>query len=126
MAFQDIWGFGCSCSCTGCRKRGSHTVAGVKAVNGLGCVRWEISSALIFSDFILIMLLGLIYQLMFSLGDLDFDCQSLQLSTMDSLPKKRKTPWINILVLFEDLAQDRSEWRNRIHAADPSIVGIRL
>ena len=28
--------------------------------------------------------------------------------------------------LSEDLAQDRSEWRNRIHIANPNIVGTRL
>lgn len=27
--------------------------------------------------------------------------------------------------LFEDLAKDRSEWRNKIHAADPNIFGTR-
>ena len=26
----------------------------------------------------------------------------------------------------KDLAQDRSDWRNRIHVADPNIVGTRL
>ena len=28
--------------------------------------------------------------------------------------------------LSKDLAQDRSEWRKRIHVAYPSIVGTRL
>ena len=28
--------------------------------------------------------------------------------------------------LSEDLGQDRSEWRNRICAADPNIVGTML
>ena len=28
--------------------------------------------------------------------------------------------------LFEDLVQDRSEWRNRIRVADRNIVGTRL
>ena len=28
--------------------------------------------------------------------------------------------------LYEDLAYDRSEWRNKIHVADPNIVGTRL
>ena len=28
--------------------------------------------------------------------------------------------------LFEDLARDRSEWRNKIHVAEPSMVGTRL
>ena len=28
--------------------------------------------------------------------------------------------------LSEDLAQDRLEWRNKIHVIDPNIVGTRL
>ena len=28
--------------------------------------------------------------------------------------------------LSEDLVQDRLGWKNRIHAANPNIVGIRL
>ena len=28
--------------------------------------------------------------------------------------------------LSENLAQDRSEWRNKIRVADPNIVGTRL
>ena len=28
--------------------------------------------------------------------------------------------------LFEDLAEDRLEWRNIIHVAEPNIVGRRL
>ena len=28
--------------------------------------------------------------------------------------------------LSEDLAQARSEWRNKIHVADPNLVGTRL
>ena len=28
--------------------------------------------------------------------------------------------------LFEDLTQDRSEWKNRIRVADPNLFGTRL
>ena len=44
-----------------------------------------------------------------------------------------KRTWMNVVKidlkkcnLCEDLAQDRSEWRNIIRVADPSIVGTRL
>ena len=44
-----------------------------------------------------------------------------------------KRTWIEVVrmdlkkwKLYEGLAQDRLEWRNRIHVADPNIVGTRL
>ena len=43
-----------------------------------------------------------------------------------------KRTWMEIVKidmkygLSEDLAWDRSEWRNRIHVADPNLVGTRL
>ena len=55
---------------------------------------------------------------------------------VDGSPSGRAKPkrmWMEIVKidlkkynLSEDLARDRSEWRNRIHVADPNIVGIRL
>lgn len=44
-----------------------------------------------------------------------------------------KGTWMEIVKIdqkncnvFEDLAQDRSEWRNRIHVANPNIIRTRL
>ena len=55
---------------------------------------------------------------------------------VDGLPRGRGRPkrtWIDVVKidmkkcsLSEDLAQDRSECRNRIRLAHPNIVGIRL
>ena len=54
----------------------------------------------------------------------------------DGPPKGRGRPkrmWMEVVKintkkcnLSEDLARDRSEWRNRICVADPNIVGTRL
>ena len=55
---------------------------------------------------------------------------------VDGPPRGRGRPkrtWIEVVKinmkkcnLSKDLAQDRSEWRNRIRVADPNIVGTRL
>ena len=44
-----------------------------------------------------------------------------------------KTTWMEVINsdlkkfhLSKDLTQNRTEWRNRIHVADPNMVGIRL
>ena len=55
---------------------------------------------------------------------------------VDGLPRGRDRPkrtWMEVLKidmktcnLSEDLAQDKSEWRNTICVADPNTVGTRL
>jgi len=44
-----------------------------------------------------------------------------------------KRTWIEVVTIdlkkvqpIQGLAQDKSEWRNRIHVAHPNLVGIRL
>ena len=55
---------------------------------------------------------------------------------VDGPPRERGRPkrtWMEVVKidmkkcnLSEDLAQDRSKWRNIIRVADPNIVGTRL
>ena len=55
---------------------------------------------------------------------------------VDGPPRGRGRPkrmWIKVVKidmkkynLSENLAQDKLEWRNIIHVADPNIVGTRL
>ena len=60
------------------------------------------------------------------------NCFSMQ---ADGPPKKGrpKRIWMEVVRidlqkcnLFEDLAHDRLEWRNKIHVADPNIVETRF
>ena len=55
---------------------------------------------------------------------------------VDGPPRGRDRPkrmWVEVVKinkkkcrLSKDLAQDRLEWRNKIHIADPNIIGTRL
>ena len=54
---------------------------------------------------------------------------------VDGPPRRRgpkkillEAAWIDLKKcnLFEDLAQDRLEWRNKIYVANPNIVGTWL
>ena len=58
---------------------------------------------------------------------------SVQVDTPPMRRGRLKRTWMKVVRinhedcnLFEDLAQDKLEWRNIIHVANPNIVGIRL